>query len=133
MWMTIAFKALGGVAMAGLLWWGYDTVRDHFIEQENLRTQVSNLTLELEREKMSRESMQMLQAVQEMHNMEMTGLRKESTDRINEARTETQKHKDVLADRERLARVSKAKPGLLSKLGNRATEKRFESLEAIYN
>ncbi len=126
-------KLLSGIAVSALLVWGYSAVRNHFIEAENTRTQLSNMTIKYERERVSRESMEMVHAIEKTHDIEVAGLRAAATAEMAEIRKETQKHKDVLADRERLERLSKAKPGLLSKLGNKATKKRMEELENIYN
>lgn len=48
-------------------------------------------------------------------------------------RAEVRAQKAVIEDARRLERLTRAKPGLIERLANKATQERFDELEAAYN
>lgn len=131
MWVTgkLLGWAVGGILSVVVLTW----VKVHFNGIENLNQQLTDTTISLEREKIKLQSLELTLKLKEEFNDEVERIRAESRHRIEMARQEAQKHKDILTDRERIIRLSRAKPDTMQRLGNAATEKRIKQLEDIIN
>ena len=124
------FGSLIGVAV---LAWAYDAARDYFIGAENTRTELANEKAKRVAAELSRDSAIEMMDYKEKQRDEIDRIRAVAQSEITRIRNETQKYKDVLTDRERLQRLTLAKPKLVERLANRATEKRIKDLEAIFN
>lgn len=125
--------ALGGLVLAGGSLWLYKTVQNHFISVDNLHTQISNERERAMRAEVSLGALEQTVQLRAAHSKELTKIRAASQAKIDTIRATTDKQKEVLQDRDRLKRVTIAKPGLVEKLANRATKRVFNDLEAIYN
>lgn len=128
----IGFAVMGLVLAGGSLWL-YKTVQNHFIGVDNIRVQLSNERERAMRAEVSLGALEQTVALRAAHSKELIKIRADSQAKIDTIRATTDKQKEVLQDRDRLKRVTIAKPGLVEKLANRATKRVFNDLEAIYN
>ena len=131
--IKLIIYAVGGLILAGGLAWGYRAVQNHFVGVENLHTEISNERDRANRAEVSLGALEQTVELRRSHAKELTRIRAESQGKIDQIRETTDKQKEVLQDRDRLKRVTIAKPGLVEKLANRATKRVFNDLEAIYN
>lgn len=131
--MKLIGFAVGGLVLAGGSLWLYKTVQNHFQSVANLQVQISNERERAYRAEVSLGALEQTVELREEHAKAVTAIRAESQTAIDTIRATTDKQKEVLQDKERLKRVTIAKPKLVEKLANRATGKVFENLESIYN
>lgn len=126
-WGLIALLSGGAVLFV------YSKVSDYFLGVANTRQTLANERILRERAEVSLASEVAARVQADAHQEMLDSLRQEHQDAMNALRDKADKDKDVLIDRERLTRLSLAKPGLVEKLGNAATRKRFEEIEHHIN
>ncbi len=131
-WFLVGKIGLVVVAL-GLLYGGYKVVGNHFKGIQNLETTISNERDRANRAEVSLGALEMTVDLREQFALDKATIRADSQARIDAIRDETNKDKAVLTDRERITKLSVAKPKLMERMGNRATEKIFNDLEVIYN
>lgn len=124
---------ISGLLVSGVLWKLYDVARDHFVNAANVQQQLSNELISHERTKGELSSLQETNDLSDAHAEELVNIRAEHSNQMRAIREETEEAKKVLEDRERLQKVSAGRPTLVAKLANRATEKVFDDLEAVFN
>ena len=134
-WITgkLISYGIAGLAAVILSGWLYTAVRNYFINAENTRQELSNEIIRRTRAEDSLASIQDTIALKEAHLAELVQIRAEAQKKIDDIRVRTEKDKEVLMDRERLARVVGGKPELVETLSNKATERVFKNLADIYN
>lgn len=134
---TIVLKLIGwgvaGLMLTGMGLWAYRAVQNHFIGIDNIRVELGNERDRANRAEVSLGALEQTVALREQHALALTEIRAESQDKIDEIRDRSNKNKEVLEDKERLKRVAIAKPELVERMSNRATEKVFADLEDIFN
>jgi len=131
--IKLIMYAVSGLLASGLLWKAYDLARDHFINAANVQQQLSNERIAHERTQGELSSLQETNDLNDAHDAELVRIRSEHSAQMQMVREETEEAKQVLEDRERLQKVSAGRPTLVAKLANKATEKVFDDLEAIFN
>jgi len=131
-WKLIGYAA-GAVLGLSVLAWAYTGVKNHLIGIDNLHVELSNERDRANRAEVSLAAERLVTSLREEQAEKLAQVRKEAQERIDTIRDEAQEQKDVLMDRARLERVTVAKPKLVEKLANRATERVFDDLEVIYN
>ena len=124
---------IGGILTLGVGWKVYDVVRDYFINTKNTQQLLTNELIAHERTQGELLSIRTANLLYELHKEAIADLREEYEEEMTGIRNQAEFEKQVLIDRERLQRVSVAKPVLVAKLANRATEKVFNDLETIFN
>lgn len=137
-WLTKEVIKIGGYALIGLvsvggLYWGYSAARNYFIGVENLHTELSNERDRANRAEVSLGALQQTLALSKAHDAEKVRIRAESQEKIDQIRAEIKVEMAVLTDRQRFEKVTMAKPKLVERLANRATEKIFVDLENTFN
>ncbi len=125
--------ALAAAMLSGGLLWAYRAVENHFIGVDNLRTQLFNVTQRANEEELARKLLEETNKINAAHDAYNEKNRIKHQDEIDSIYKKNQKDMKVLEDRDRFSRVTIAKPGLVQKLSNAATEKVFEDLENTFN
>ncbi len=128
----IMYAVIGLIGFGGLMW-AYKAIGNHFIGIDNLQTQLSNTEARANRAEVSYGALQLTTKLREEHSRALTAIRSEHQGKIDTIRTDTNKSKEVLEDRERLSRVTTAKSGLVQSRANKATKRVFDGLESTFN
>ena len=134
-WLTgkLIVIALGSVFALGLGWKAYNMLGNHFVGVANLQQSLANERVEKERIQFKFSVLEATIEIEDAHRIVVEELRETYQAEMTVIREDSQKQKSVLADRERLNRLSKSNPSRLQRLGNRAGEARFNELEVIFN
>ena len=134
-WITtkLAGYVVAGLLASGVLLKIYSVADNYFNEVGNTRTELANERIKRERADTSLALLQAAVELQDEHDLVIEELRFQYDQDVDQLRLDAEAQIMVLEDRERLARVTSAKPKLVEKLANRATKERFNELETIIN
>jgi hypothetical protein len=134
-WITnkLIGYALGALLASGLLWKGYDLIRDNINAVEDAKMELTNERVRRERADVSLALLQNTVMLEDRHDIIVSELKSQFEADVARLRTENEDQIKVLVDRERLQRVTMAKPKLIEKMANKATQERFSELETIIN
>jgi len=134
-WLTAKLMTYGaiGIVSVVLSMWLYGAVKNHFNDINSLEEALANERIARNRVEVSLKAERETIALKEQHLKDLTAIRDAAQKQIDDIRTQAEKDKEVLYDRERFARVVEAKPELVEKLSNKATKRVFEELTTIIN
>ena len=134
-WITakLAGYVVAGLLASGVLLKVYSVVENYFTGVSNTRIELANERIKRERSDTSLALLRATVELQDEHDLVIEELRFQYDQDVDQLRLDAEAQIMVLEDRERLARVTSAKPKLVEKLANRATKERFNELETIIN
>jgi len=134
-WLTgkLIGMAVGSIIVIGIGLKVWNMIGNHFNAVENLQQSLANEKLEKERVTFQYEVLVATNEIEKDHEIAVEAIRESHQAEILEIRVESQEQKAVLEDRERLDRLTKLNPSRIERLANKATEARFNELEATFN
>jgi hypothetical protein len=132
-WLKIV-KWIVVILLATIFTWkGYNYMGDFFGQIADTKTKLSNERIKRERVDAELAVLRSTITLKEKHDAQIVALRKNYQDQMDALREEAAEQVKVLKDRERLERLTIAKPKLVERLANKATKDRLDELESVYN
>lgn len=134
-WLTgkLIGYGVGFLLVSGIALKGYGFVKGLVFDFKDLNTKLANERIEKERTEFKYSALAAAVEREDRHRDDLRVLRESHSEQLTTIRDEKTAQKAVLEERERFSRLVDAKPGILQRLANKATQERFDELESLLN